>query len=356
MFLALNEIKYEKARFILIVAIVALISYLTYFLTALAYGLATSYTQGIDKWNASNIVLQKDANSNAARSLLFEADFESVKVSNDQDKAKLGFSAATVESADKEDVALFGIESKSFLSPNISEGTTPTKNNEVVVSTDLKNIGIKLNDSIKFSSSKRDYKVVGFSERSTFQALPIVYVGMQEWRKLAAESSGMNGMIDKSTFSAVIIKGDANFQNDRITMQTIKDFSFTLPGYSAQVATFGTMIAFLIFISSFVLSIFIYILTTQKKNIFGILKAEGVPNKFISRSVQLQTLILVVSGLLVGLSLTVLTGLILPSAVPFMIQPLFFLGISLLFIAFALLGGLASVRIVTKIDPVETIS
>ena len=44
MFLAINELVKEKARFILIVAVIALVSYLTFFLTALAYGLATSYT------------------------------------------------------------------------------------------------------------------------------------------------------------------------------------------------------------------------------------------------------------------------------------------------------------------------
>lgn len=36
MFLAINELLKEKTRFILIVAVIALVSYLTFFLTALA--------------------------------------------------------------------------------------------------------------------------------------------------------------------------------------------------------------------------------------------------------------------------------------------------------------------------------
>ena len=78
MFLGLSEIRHDKARFILILVVIALVSYLTYFLTALAYGLATSYTQGIDKWQASGIVLTKDANDNIARSLLHESDYEAI--------------------------------------------------------------------------------------------------------------------------------------------------------------------------------------------------------------------------------------------------------------------------------------
>ena len=62
MFLAINELLREKLRFLLITFVILLVSYLAFFLTGLAYGLATSYTQGIDKWNAAGIILQKDAN------------------------------------------------------------------------------------------------------------------------------------------------------------------------------------------------------------------------------------------------------------------------------------------------------
>lgn len=77
---------------------------------------------------------------------------------------------------------------------------------------------------------------------------------------------------------------------------------------------------------SFVLAISIYILTIQKKSIFGVLKAEGVPNRYISRSVKTQIVILVSSGMALGLAFTLLTGLGLAGKVPFMVQPLFFLG------------------------------
>ena len=55
MFLAINEILKEKSRFVLIVIVVVLVSYLVFFLTALAYGLASSYTRALDKWEASGI-------------------------------------------------------------------------------------------------------------------------------------------------------------------------------------------------------------------------------------------------------------------------------------------------------------
>ncbi len=163
-------------------------------------------------------------------------------------------------------------------------------------------------------------------------------------------------MKDSQSLSAAVIK-DSNVSRlpESLSFQTIDDYIFTLPGYGAQVATFGTMIGFLIFISSFILAIFIYILTTQKKNIFGILKAEGIPNRYISRSVQSQVILLATTGMLIGLGLTVLSGLGFGDKLPFMIQPVFFLIISSLFLICAAIGGIASVRVVTKIDPVGAI-
>ena len=53
MFLALNEIMKEKSRFLLITMVIVLVSYLVFFLTALAYGLASSYTRAIESWESS---------------------------------------------------------------------------------------------------------------------------------------------------------------------------------------------------------------------------------------------------------------------------------------------------------------
>ena len=337
----------------LIVAVITLVSYLTYFLTALAYGLATSYTQGIEKWQASGIVLAKDANDNVARSLLHGDDYAKVIA---EEKALLGVSSATVELDEKEDITLFGFEKGSFIAPNITEGRAAEAANEVVVSDELKVIGLGLNDALTFTGTETEYVVVGFTDRATFQTAPIVYLSLETWRRAAAELSGMTGMIDTSTVNAIVTRGEnVQVKSDGMRRQTIRDFSFTLPGYSAQVATFSLMVGFLIFIASFVLAIFIYILTIQKKSIFGVLKAEGVPNKYISRSVKTQIVILVSSGMALGLICTLLTGLSLAGKVPFMVQPLFFVGITALFLFFSAVGGIASVRVVTKIDPVEAI-
>lgn len=355
MFLAINELLKERSRFILITTVIALVSYLTFFLTALAYGLATSYTQGIEKWNATGIVLQKDANDNIGRSLLTEADYGLLV---GDDTSLLGVGNATVEVDTKEDVAIFGIERGSTLNPNITDGRAIEKPDEIVVSDALQRIGVELGQLIDFKAGESSYKVVGFTDRATFQTAPIVYMQLPVWRDAVSEIAGMSGMRDNTTVSAIVTTKENDserFNTETMQWQTINDFSFKLPGYNAQVLTFGTMIGFLIVIASFVLAIFMYILTLQKKSMFGVLKAEGIPNKYIAQSVKAQIVILSVVGMAIGFTLTIVTGIALADKVPFMVQPFYFVGIVALFLLCAAIGGIASVWAVTKIDPVEAI-
>lgn len=354
MFLAINEILKEKSRFVLITVVIVLVSYLVFFLTALAYGLATSYTKAIDKWGASSIILSKNANGNIGRSLLFEGDYKGILSG---DAAPLGVGAATVELDESDDVSLFGVDMDSFLAPEVESGRSVRSANEVVISDELEAIGASIGDKITLQGGETEYEVVGVVESATFQTAPVIYMTLDTWRTAASETSGMIGMRDDTTISAVVTRGEnkPGYSSEAISRQSIRDFSFALPGYQAQVLTFSLMIGFLIGIAAFVLAIFIYILTMQKKNVFGVLKAEGVPSGYIGRSVMVQVLILSLFGLVIGMVLAVITGLLLATKVPFAINPVFFVGISTLFLVCALIGGIASVLSVAKIDPVEAI-
>ena len=76
------------------------------------------------------------------------------------------------------------------------------------------------------------------------------------------------------------------------------------------------MITFLFVISATVIGVFLYVITPQKKNLFGVLKAQGFTNGFLMKMVLAQTFILALIGTLIGLILTLLTSLVLPEAVP----------------------------------------
>ena len=357
MFLAVKELRHDIKRFSLVIFLIIMISYLTYFLTALAYGLATSYTQGIDKWQAKGIFLAQNSNGSINRSLISADRYNPILEDYGKNAAVLGVSSATIDQDDTQDYTIFGLNGDSFLRPDLESGRWIENSGEVVADGKIKNIGLDIGDKINFSEGE-SYKIVGLTSGSTFQTQPIFYTSMNDWRKITTSVSGMSQMKDLSAISAIIVKKE-DAQNQTVSgliYQNMNDFNFSLPGYSAQVATFSLMVCFLIFISSFILAVFIYILTSQKRRIFGILKSDGVSSSYIGKSVMVQILVLMIFGILIGLLLVLLSGLLIGSKIPFKIYPPYFIVISLLFVFFAIIGGLSSVRFISKIDPVKVIN
>ena len=70
MFLALREIRHEPVRFGLIISVIALVAYLTFFLASLAVGLAHLYRAGIDGWNSGSVAITDASNENLSASRL----------------------------------------------------------------------------------------------------------------------------------------------------------------------------------------------------------------------------------------------------------------------------------------------
>ena len=354
MFLAWKEIRHAKAKFGLIIAVVILVSYLVYFLTSLAYGLASSYTNGITKWEADQVVLTQDSNNNIMMSFMMTSDYDSIDV-GEGEKAKLGLFPAVIKSADesmeedtREEIYVFGIEEDSFLAP-VETPTSGLADNEVVADNSLQELGYDVGDDLIVTGSDLTWTIVAFTEKATYQTAPILYTNLTTWKQIRYAA------VPFEVFSAVVTQGEVETSGDNLQVTPIGDFINGLPGYSAQVATFSIMVGFLIIIVAFVLGIFIYVLTIQKSSMFGVMKAQGISNRYIGNSVVQQTIILTGLGIAVGLVLTIISGIFLGGFVPFAINPLFYAVITLAFFLFAILGGLFSVRAVLKIDPLKAI-
>lgn len=354
MFLALREIRHQPTRFVLIVAVIALVSYLTFFLAALAGGLAHSYRSAIDHWGATTVALTDASNDNIAASRLSTAQVDAVPVS----ETTTTLVSATVVAQDgdgaRTDVAAFGIDLDSFLAPALVEGSAPgDASREVVADDSLKAEGWRIGDTFTLTGSDHTWEVTGFAHDQSFQAVPVVFF---DQGALVDDAPSSVSTTPNAVVSREDLSGDPSLTAAGLRVLTPQQLISTLPGYSAQVLTFSLMIGALIVIASFVLGIFIYVLTLQKRPVLGILKARGVPTGYLIASGAAQTGLLAALGVLVGLVLTLGTSLVLPRAVPFRSDLLTDVGITVAFLVFSLLGGLISVRVVARIDPVEALS
>ncbi|WP_277631025.1 ABC transporter permease [Atopococcus tabaci] len=360
MFLAWNEIKHSKARYFLIIGVVILVSYLVYFLTGLAYGLAQENRIAVDQWEADGIVLTDESNSNINMSMLSTDQVEEVK-SNESTALGVTQNVIRKEGETGEDskvnVTFFGIDQEDFLMPEITEGTEFQNSDEVVADISLNEVeGIEIGDTLKLAGTDKEVTVVGFTEDTKYSVTPVLHTDVDTYMEVRYSQTEVP---PETVYSALVYRGsgpgqDVLADNDLVAYE-IDDFILELPGYSAQLLTFGLMIGFLVLIAAIVIGIFIYVLTLQKKSLFGVMKAQGISNGYISNSVVIQTLLLTVAGVGIGLALTIATSFVLPPAVPYSNNFLFFAIITALLLVMAVLGGLFSVKTVVSIDPLDAI-
>lgn len=355
MFLAINEMKHSKLRYALVIGVVFLIAYLVFFLTGLAYGLAQENRTAVDKWQADRILLSDEANGKLNMSMLTMDDYESVKA---EDKAALAQFPGIVYQKGKKNhqinVSFFGIEADEFLAPNLVKGRMFKNTGEVVVNDSLaKEDGLQVGDQLKVAGSKQTLKIVGFTDEAMYNVAPVIYMSLADFQEIR-----FNQALPKEAMkiNAIVVRGQTKQVADNLEKVKISAFINDLPGYSAQNMTFAFMIGFLIVIAAIVIGIFIYILTMQKQAIFGVMKAQGISNLFIARSVFVQTAILAFVGIVLGLALTYLSSLVLPAAVPFAIFWGLYLAVSVGMWVIAILSAVFSVSTVVKIDPLKAIS
>lgn len=353
MFLAINEIRHSKLRYALVTGVMFLIAYLVFFLTGLAYGLAQDNRMAVDKWEADQILLTEEANDNLNMSMLPRSLYDEVDA---PEKAVLAQTAGVVtkeDNGEKVDVTFFGIDPDQFLTPNIIDGETFASDDEAVADSSIEEeYGISIGDTIKLAGSDKKLKIVGFTDNARFSVAPVLYTSIGAYQEIRFEKEDDS---ENARINAIVTRGKIKEVPDDLVATDISKFINELPGYNAQVLTFGFMIGFLIVIAAIVIGIFIYVLTMQKSEIFGVMKAQGISSRYIAFSVIAQTFLLATSGVLIGGLATIGTALVLPAAVPFQINLLFFASISVMMILIAMLGAFFSVRTIVKIDPLKAI-
>lgn len=157
MFLAWKEIMYNKLKFSLIIGVLILVGYLLFLISGLSNGLMNMNREAVDKWNADAIVVTEESNQNLAQSMI---DQDALK-GKFKDAAGIKDTAVIVANGDKKQNALlFGIDTGSFLKPNITSGHLFKEDFDVVADDTLKEKGFKVGDTLDLAGTDEDRKSV----------------------------------------------------------------------------------------------------------------------------------------------------------------------------------------------------
>lgn len=362
MFLALRELKHSKLRYLLIGFIMVLIAWLVLFVTGLAQGLASDNASSIQNMKSDYLVIQKEADNRLNRSVLLEKDVDNVqKYAGEQAATPLGVQMTTVtrnNSTAKVDVAFFAIDTKQMLAPKVVEGSMINEANsdEILADSSLKEEDFKLGDQVVDQASGKTFTIVGFTEGQSFSHAPVLHMNFKGWESLHGANSD-RGLY----FNAIALNADAD-QADQLAQQ-VPDMAVInksdalqgIPGFKEEQGSLTMMIAFLYIIAAFVLAVFFYVITIQKINQFGVLKAIGAQSAYLAKNLIMQVLFLSIVSLVISIALTYGVAALIGNGLPFVLTPSMVLLTSGLFLFVSLIGSLISLYRVIKIDAIEAI-
>ncbi|NLT85486.1 FtsX-like permease family protein [Leuconostoc sp.] len=351
MFLALNEIRHEKMRYGLIVSVISLVSFLIFILSALSLGLANQNTAAIDSWKTTSALMTKNANGNMGQSLMTKNQLDST--SKYDDTAQVAISPTNVKrtnSSTSQSVQFIGVNFNEYIFKDltVTMGHLPKNKSEIVISDKLNDL--KIGDRVYIGLDNNSFKIVGKVSDAQYNMAPAIYGSINNWAVIKGVGNQFYG-------SGLISKEKLPTKNlsSNLVIYDKSTFLSKLPGYAAQNTTFAFMIVFLIIISLVVVTIFLYILTIQKLPNLAVLRAQGIPSKYLLKNTFGETLLIMITSVVLGLILTTISGILIPAGVPMYFNIPLIAGVGIGIVITGLIGSLIPMKIIAKIDPVSAI-
>jgi putative ABC transport system permease protein len=377
-YLAFKEIWRYRGRFFLFSLVIALITALVLFIAALAGGLATANRQFLDKLDADLLIYQENVNLQATASRLNTAKLKAVRRLEQVAAAgPLAFSTTKIALADGRqlvDVSLIGVQPGQPGDPPLLQGPgfQADGRNEVIIDDVLaKGTGLKPGDRLTVKSiqgvDEKSFtlKVVAISDERKYFFQPSIIVPLETWDKLRPQPAVTNTpgellfnvIAVKLKSTAEIIPATQSLQQrvDGVEVAEKESAIMAIPGYTAQQNTLNTQQGFSLLIGVLVLGGFFQIQTLQKVAQIGMLKAIGSPNRTVALAALLQIVIVTITGVFIGGLGTLLLALGMPGNVPILFSGNAVLSAIAALLLIGPIGGLVSVRLALKIDPLTAI-
>lgn len=377
-YLALKEIWYNKGRFALIAAIVALITTLVLFIAGLAEGLGNGNREYLAKLNGELLVYQENVDISISASQLGRKTLAEVRrVAGVADVGQIGFSAGEIVISADEDlnIALIGVEVGQPGEPSVLEGRqlASDRGEEVIIDSNaVARTGIKLGDTITIRTTQGtdeelfELLVVGVTDGQQYSIAPGVILPYSTWEKVRPQGAAQSANVGPLVSNLILVKlenaNDVQAMQQRIEQQVNKvdvvdrvTAYENTPGYSAQQSTLDTQRYFTLFIGILVIGGFFQFQTLQKIAQVGMLKAIGASAWTVALSAVVQIVTINAIGVLLGAAGTQLLALGLPPTVPIV-----FTGEATLAAIGALMligpvGGLVSVFALLRVEPLRAL-
>lgn len=377
-YLALKEVWRNKGRFLLIAAVVALITVLVLFIAALSEGLASANREYIEKLNGELLVFQSGTQLSTTASRIGRSRIAELRrVDGVEAVGQVGFTSVKLvppNGGEEINISLIGVEPGQPGEPPVFEGQQLERarsNNVIVDEGVIARLGAKVGDTIRVKVTQGtseeffDLTVTGLTDRRQYFFQPAVFAPLVTWDRIRPDTgAGQSNSELVSNVAVVRLRDPANADamkqiiEQQVSNVEVADRRTTweaLPGYAAQQSTLSTQQFFTFFIGVLVVGGFFQIQTLQKVAQIGMLKAIGLSNFTVGLTALVQIVTVNAIGVAIGAAGTLALIASFPVTVPISIAGSTALTSVIALLLIGPLGGVVSVIALLRIEPLRAL-
>jgi putative ABC transport system permease protein len=402
--LSIKEMSFFKLRYLLIGFILFFLASLVFIISGLAHGLASDNSSAMVNMNAEGFYVSDDSEHRLDRSQLIGLNAAELRENGGE---VLGLQMKSMEITGQDaraDVVVMGINAGGFLMPKVSEGAgleaAPSGGGEgsssgekvkasegqsssgeklkaaegekssgegsvgvdssvsthslqpfgAVADITLKDEGVAIGDVLYDSKTDTRFIVRGFVEGYSYSHAPALFIDVSAWEAMLP---GDNVYYNTVALQNTDASDSVASLLDSAELAAKDDIIAKIPGYKAEQSSLGMIVTFLLIIVVFVLGAFFYIMTIQKSNQFGILKAIGATNRFLILSTVIQVIALSLLSIGLAIGFAAILKMVMPDGMPFVFDIGLITQYSLIMLGIALVGAGLSGAGIVKADPLQ---
>lgn len=366
MWLARKEIARAKGRFVMLSAAIGLLIFLILFQQALLNGLITDFVGAVKNQNAEVLVFNEQARKNVEGSFLTPDQTAAIAtVDGVADTGLIGESTFTAIAGGVDtDAVLFGYELNGLGEPTtLTEGRLPQGPNEAIASAADAGDGFDIGDQIEIVGADGPViTVVGLGRELRWSVSATLFVSYETFE---AAQRAVNPDASVVLPSLVAVEPEAGVDaatvTERISASVPGTEALTRqqaidenPGVTGTRQSFQIILALGFIVVLIVVGFFFLILTVQKARPLTLLRAIGSPKSFLVKNTLAQIALVWGVGVVIGLGLTFFALAVTPSGnLSVSVEPTAAAGSIAALFVLSMIAGLASVRRVLRIDPID---
>jgi putative ABC transport system permease protein len=365
--LALRELVRRPSRFVAAGGALTLLVVLLLVLGGFLDGLILGSTGAIRAQDQELVAFSAEARRSLTRSELGPDVAEQIAgVDGVAEVSGLGLAQATAASEpgaagdDLFSVAVAGYEQATGVLPD------PPERGRAVVDRRLEELSdVGLGDRLFLGNGEVEVTVDGWVEDTTYAQQATVWVAADTWRDVLAGISPALAVPDDA-FQVLLVDieadsdplevaaaiDEATASTDTVTSAEAID---AIPGVAQQRSVFSGIIGVTFAVAGLVVALFFALITLERTRLYALLKAVGARSSHVFGGVTAQAVGIAVGALFVGGLITWGLVAVLPPELPIRLEPVRVAQIAVGTLVTAVLGSLATLRRILRIEPAQAI-